>query len=74
MVCHMSCPILQIQSKFEEVLHEISLTSTFDPQMLSFWVVMNINSVARGGSSCVLPHQVCLSYGQGAAMHKYGMC
>jgi len=34
---------------------KISPISTFDPQLLGFWVVMNIiNGIARGGSPCVL--------------------
>jgi len=50
------CPTIQIWSKFGEVLHESGLTSTLDPQLLGFWVVMNmINSgIAAGGSPGLL--------------------
>jgi len=44
----------------------------FDPQLLGFWLVMNIiNSIDRGGSPCVLPPPSTIwprseHYGKGA--------
>ena len=45
----------QHSAKFRGGLHNSQSDLQFDPQLLGFWVAMNIiNGIARGGSSCAL--------------------
>ena len=33
---------------------KIGPVSSFDPELLSFWMIMKVTGIARGGSPCVL--------------------